>query len=91
MPHDVVVTQDLTAQVRSVLAEHARLAVDIASLQDEDDLYAAGMSSHASVTVMLGLEDAFDVEFPDSLLRKSTFASVAAMAEALRGLLPAQP
>ena len=35
------------------------------------DLYAAGMTSHASVNVMLALEDAFDIEFPDELLTKS--------------------
>jgi acyl carrier protein len=32
---------------------------------------------------MLALEDAFDVEFPDSLLRRDTFRSV----EAIRGAL----
>jgi acyl carrier protein len=32
---------------------------------------------------MLALEDAFDVEFPDSLLRRDTFRSVASMREAL--------
>jgi acyl carrier protein len=35
---------------------------------------------------MLALEDAFDVEFPDKLLRKSTFASVSAIREALDSL-----
>jgi acyl carrier protein len=88
MLSNVITNSDLTVRVRSVLAEHARLAVDLSSLSDQDDLYAAGMTSHASVTVMLGLEDAFDVEFPDSLLRKGTFASVAAVSDALRTLLP---
>jgi acyl carrier protein len=32
---------------------------------------------------MLALEDAFDVEFPDHLLRKRTFESVAAIRMAL--------
>jgi acyl carrier protein len=32
---------------------------------------------------MLALEDAFDVEFPQQMLRKSTFESVAAIKEAL--------
>ncbi len=35
---------------------------------------------------MLALEDAFDVEFPDELLRKSTFASVGAIRSALTEL-----
>jgi acyl carrier protein len=35
---------------------------------------------------MLALEDAFDIEFPDSLLRKSTFESVAEIRNALESL-----
>jgi acyl carrier protein len=73
-------------RIRGVLREHGKLPVDISSLSDEDDLYNAGMTSHASVNVMLALEDAFDVEFPDNLLRKSTFASVSAIREALNSL-----
>jgi acyl carrier protein len=73
-------------RIRTVLREHGKLPVDLASLSDEDDLYRAGMTSHASVNVMLALEDAFDVEFPDKLLRKSTFASVSAIREALNSL-----
>jgi len=73
-------------KIRTVLLEHGKLPVDLASLSDEDDLYRAGMTSHASVNVMLALEDAFDVEFPDKMLRKSTFASVSAIREALNSL-----
>jgi acyl carrier protein len=73
-------------RIRNVLVEHGKLPVDLASLSDEDDLYRAGMTSHASVNVMLGLEDAFDVEFPDGMLRKSTFVSVSAIRDALNSL-----
>ena len=66
-----------------VLDAHARLTVSAASLGDNDDLYRHGLTSHGSVNVMLGLEDAFDVEFPDRLLRKSTFQSVSAIRDAL--------
>ena len=69
--------------IRAVLAEHARLAVDVATLGDDTDLYEAGLTSHASVKVMLALEDAFDVEFPDRMLHKSTFGSVADIRAAL--------
>ncbi|MDQ2724730.1 MAG: acyl carrier protein [Actinomycetota bacterium] len=50
------------------------------------DLYRNGLSSHASVNVMLALEDAFDLEFPDRMLKKSTFESIDAIAGALVGL-----
>ena len=65
--------------IRQVLADHGRLAVPIESLADSDDLFGAGMTSHASINVMLALEDAFDFEFPEKMLKKSTFESVEAI------------
>ena len=76
-------------QIRSILAEHAKLATDIAELDDDADLYQAGMTSHASVNVMLALEDEFDLEFPERMLRKKTFESVACIRDALSELLGA--
>lgn len=69
--------------VRRVLAEHGRLSVDPGSVDIDADLYAAGLTSHASVNVMLALEDAFDIEFPERLLKKSTFSSIAAVVAAV--------
>jgi acyl carrier protein len=70
-------------EIRQVLAKYARIPVDISTLGDEDQLFEAGMTSHANVNVMLALEDVFDVEFPEAMLRRSTFASVAAIRHAL--------
>ena len=44
------------------------------------------MTSHASVNVMLALEDRFDVEFPDRMLKRSVFESIASIAAALEEL-----
>ena len=76
-------------KIRAVLAEQGRLPVDPASLGEHDDLYQAGMSSHASVNVMLGLEDAFDVEFPDRMLTREVFSSIASIRAALSELADA--
>ncbi len=65
--------------IRSVLAEHGRLATDATTIDDGADLFAAGMTSHASVNVMLALEDAFDIEFSEQMLKKSTFESIASI------------
>ena len=73
-------------EIRRVLRDHARLPVDIESLDDQADLFRAGMSSHASVNVMLALEDAFDIEFPDSMLKRSMFESVAGIDAAIQEL-----
>jgi len=75
---------DLADRIRAVLAQHGRLNLDALTLADDADLYQAGMSSHASVNVMLALEGAFDIEFPDHMLTRSVFASVGAIRAALR-------
>lgn len=63
-------------QIRKVLDAHGRLTVDSTTVDAGADLYALGLSSHASVDVMLALEDEFGIEFPDEALKKSTFASI---------------
>ena len=63
--------------------------MDVDSVSDDADLYQSGMTSHASVNLMLALEDAFDVEFPDEMLRRSVFESVSAISAAV-GTLKAQ-
>jgi len=79
----------MEAEIREILSEHARLPVDMADLDNDADLYQAGMTSHASVSVMLALEDAFDIEFPEAMLRKGTFESVSAISAALATLVGA--
>ncbi len=74
---------EMNDQIRRVIREHGHLSVDIDSLADDADLYQAGMASHASVNVMIALEDAFDVEFLDSMLKRSVFESVDSIAQAL--------
>lgn len=72
--------------IRAILAAYGQLMVDIKSLDDHDDLYESGMSSHASVNVMLALEAEFDIEFSDAVLRRSTFRSVDSIHRALLSL-----
>lgn len=83
---EMTTTEETTGRIRDVLAEHGRLPVDVKLLSEDDDLFQAGMTSHASVNVMLALEDAFDVEFPEAMLRKSTFASIGALHRAIAQL-----
>ncbi|MFZ2058720.1 MAG: acyl carrier protein [Acidimicrobiales bacterium] len=77
----------ITEEIRRVLGEYARLVVDVADLSDDADLFRLGMTSHASVSVMLALEDAFGVEFPERMLRKSTFESISSIRQAITELL----
>ncbi|RLZ03728.1 acyl carrier protein [Kocuria tytonicola] len=72
--------------VRSVLADQGKLSEDAHSIAVDADLYRAGMTSHASVNVMLGLEDEFDIEFPEERLTKATFTSVQSITEAVEAI-----
>lgn len=76
----------VTNEIRRVLEEHARLAVGARDLPVDADLYENGMTSHASVSVMLALEDAFDIEFPDRMLKREVFESISAIEAAVAEL-----
>ena len=75
-------------EIRQIINEHGRLPVDVTTLDAGADLYLAGMTSHASVNVMLALEDHFDIEFPNRLLTPGVFQSVASIEAAIAELLP---
>ncbi len=77
-------------QIRAILRQHAALAVDANRLNENDNLYLVGMTSMASVSVMLALEGHFDVEFPDHLLKRQVFESIASMRSALQELTDAR-
>ncbi len=79
--------QALDTRIRAILNQHARMGADAHALGAADDLYQAGLTSHASVNVMLALEAAFDVEFPDRLLTRASFQSISAIRGAVVELL----
>jgi acyl carrier protein len=74
---------DVTSTIRRILKEHGRLSQDADTLSADADLYEAGMTSHASVNVMLALEGAFDIEFPDHMLKRSVFDSISSISAAV--------
>lgn len=78
-------TVDINA-IRQVLAQHGRLTVDVQTLDEDFDLYGAGLTSLATVGIMLALEDRFEIEFPESMLSRGTFRSVSSIAEAVANL-----
>ena len=74
---------ELIERVRRILKAHARLGQDADTIPVDADLYQVGMTSHASVNVMLGLEGEFDIEFPDAMLKRNVFNSIATICAAL--------
>jgi acyl carrier protein len=78
-------------EIRAIVAAHGRLLVDVATLTDESDLYEAGLTSLSTVNLMLALEEHFEVEFLDRMLKRKTFQSIQSLSDAvaeLRGTAP---
>ena len=84
-------TDDVVDGILSIVATHGRLSIDIATLGSDDDLFHKGMTSTASVGVMLALQSRFGFEFPDSMLRRSTFESVSSIQAAVNKMLTSPP
>ena len=78
----------MNSRIRALIAEFGRLSTDIDGIKDDADLYAAGLTSFASVQLMLGIEEAFDIEFPERMLNRRSFASIAAIEAAVSELVP---
>jgi acyl carrier protein len=72
--------------IREILQQHGRLPVGVDSLEDDSDLYNAGLTSLATVGLMLALEDAFEIEFPETMLSRKTFESIQAISDAVEEL-----
>jgi phosphopantetheine--protein transferase-like protein len=80
---DRMSAEQTTDTVRSILERYGNLREPVTGLADSDDLANAGLTSHSSVNVMLAIEDDFGLEFPDELLTRSTFASIATISSAI--------
>lgn len=76
--------------LRRILSESARLDVSPDTLAGDADLYAAGLSSLATVHLMLAIEDAFGIEIPDRMLTRRLFSSIDSLAAAVAELQQAK-
>jgi acyl carrier protein len=75
-----------TEAIRAILKAHSRIRVSIEQLDDDANLFNAGMTSLASVEVILALEEEFGIEFADHMMHRKTFETVNAIAAAIESL-----
>ncbi len=78
----------MISTIRKLIDEHGRLSVSAETLEESQDLYETGLTSFAAVQLMLGLEDAFDIEFPERMLNRRSFSSIASIAACVSELTP---
>lgn len=76
--------------IRMILGKVGGLGAAPADIATDADLYALGLTSFASVQLMLAIEEAFDIEFPDHLLNRKSFASIDAIERTVSDILKDQ-
>jgi D-alanine--poly(phosphoribitol) ligase subunit 2 len=74
-------------RVRTIVGSLNLLPVPLDGLSDDDNLFDAGMTSFGSVQLMLAVEEDFDIEFPNSLLTRKTFATLGGLMSAVDQLV----
>jgi acyl carrier protein len=74
-------------RIRRIVKEHAGLQLALDQLNDSTDLYRAGMTSHASVLLMIALENEFGIEFPDHMLSRNVFENIDTIAGAIESVV----
>lgn len=62
------------------------VSMKVAEVGLDDDLARAGLTSLATVDLMLAIEDRFGVEFPETMLNRRTFATLATLMDAVATL-----
>ncbi|MEV5176534.1 phosphopantetheine-binding protein [Streptomyces flaveolus] len=80
-------TTALEAAVREILLPLLGPSADPAGIGPDTDLWQAGLDSLGSVSLMAGIEDTFDIEFPDALLTRETFSTVSRIVAAVDSLV----
>ncbi|NJN79292.1 MAG: acyl carrier protein, partial [Anaerolineales bacterium] len=73
-------------KVREILTKNGRLSTSVEELADNSDLYNVGLTSLATVGLMLALEDEFNIEIPDSMLGRKTFSSIQSIVDVVEQL-----
>ena len=81
---------ELGRQVKTVIARHLAAQPAPGDIPDDAPLADLGLDSMRSINLLLELESAFGVTFPDELLSPATFRTAAAVQSAIARLRPGE-
>jgi len=73
-------------RIRKIVRDDSGLRLNFESVDDSTSLYHAGMTSYASVVLIIALENEFGLEFPDGMLSRSVFESIDTITTAIESL-----
>ena len=76
-------------RVKEVIIRKLSLDVTPEEIGDEDPLFdgGLGLNSMATIEIIVGLEEEFEIQVPDEDLRVELFDSVKTMADYVRGVI----
>ena len=74
----------MEGRIREIVGRVGRLPVPVTTLADDSDLHDAGLTSFGTVELMLSLEEDFGIEFPEEMITRARFSSIAAISETVR-------
>ena len=74
----------IESELVDIIRTQGKVTAPVARIGFEDDLYKLGLSSLATVNVMLEIEGRFDIEIPDEALTRDTFRTIASLAALVR-------
>jgi acyl carrier protein len=87
---DVTPSTEIRSTVLTVVRKHLKYLPGEESLAPEDELDRLGLDSQSAISLLLELEQAFSIMFPDELLTVATFRTPQSLEEAVRSLIPGQ-
>ncbi|MFE7121377.1 phosphopantetheine-binding protein [Streptomyces sp. NPDC057654] len=77
--------------VRKLIDQQLNFAAHGLQLKDDDNLWDLGMTSLTCLGLMLSVEETFDVELPEEVLKESTFRTVESITAAVDAALEGVP
>ncbi len=76
----------MNVQLEIILRRYLVLVPEGQDVPLETELPSLGLDSMSALTLLLELEEIFDISFPDSLLNATTFRSVKSLANVIQML-----
>ena len=88
-----MVEESVEGRIKRVIVRSLSLDIRPEEIGDEEQLFEGSLSldSEATIQIIVGLEEEFDIEFEDEDLRPELFDSVWAMAQHVRSALSSAP
>ena len=77
-------SENVRDQVRDLLARWARLSKPANRIGGSEDLFRLGLDSQSVISLMLALEERFQMEFPEDSLTRASFATLDAIVQVVR-------